>query len=53
MSYTAQHKEAAPVNNIKLWLWLPYLDQPLNKLEVLYGGEIPNTIYTARHKILE
>ena len=39
VSYTAQHKEAAPVNNIKLCLGLPSLDQPLNKLMVLCGDE--------------
>ena len=39
MSYTAQHKEAAPVNNIKLCLGLQSLDQPLNKLMVLCGDE--------------
>ena len=50
VSHIAQHKEATPVNSIKLWLWLPYFDQPLNKSVVLCGGESPNTICTARRK---
>ena len=47
-----QHKADAAVNNNKLCMLPPALDQLTNKSSMLWGGDIPNIKCTTRHRNL-